>query len=48
MLSRAGAEFVMTADNLPPRKNCLKRGWEALEKKIAEYRPETGGLPQPV
>mgnify|MGYP001558693843 FL=1 len=47
-LLRAGSEFTMCADYIPPRKNCVKRGWEELEKRIAEYRPETGGLPQPV
>lgn len=47
VLLRSGSSFVMATDYLPPRKNCVKRGLDALEKKIAEYQSEPKGVPVP-
>src|SRR3989338_6389808 len=33
-LARSTGCLTICGDNLPPRKNCLKRGWEKLTEKI--------------
>ncbi|MBI2451870.1 hypothetical protein HYV50_02200 [Candidatus Pacearchaeota archaeon] len=40
--ARAASCYVMSADNLPPRKNCVKRGIEKLEQLISSYRTQPG------
>lgn len=40
--------YVMRADYLPPRRNCVARGWEKLEQRIAEYRAKPTHAPAPV
>lgn len=39
--------LAMCADNLPPRKNCLSRGYDKLSEMVKSYRPESLPIPAP-
>jgi len=38
LFNSAASNYVMRADNLPPRKNCFARGWDELKKHLAERK----------
>lgn len=37
--------YVMRAENLPPRRNCLKRGAEKLKDIVSSYSPKPAVVP---
>jgi len=43
----ASSSFVMRADYLPPRKNCLARGWEKAKEIAEKYSQILNPQPQP-
>ena len=45
--ARAFSSFVMNADNLPPRKNCVARGLDKLSDIVQSYQPKPAPSPVP-
>ncbi|MBU0907160.1 MAG: hypothetical protein KKD18_01125 [Nanoarchaeota archaeon] len=45
MILVGASEYMMRADNLPPRKNCVERGVDWLEEKVREYKAQPAVQP---